>query len=186
MTLARLELIHFKAFSKYSIRFPSTAILIGPNNAGKSTIVSAIRSVALMLRHAQSRTADLWDDAPNGESLWVHWMELEDFAIGAENLRHEFHERETRLVADFANPELRLTAVWPTDMDGGYFFLSRSDGWQPSRPKELRNNTPSIGVLPVLTPIEYHEALLDENYVRKSFWGAVVQSTFPQSTAQRS
>src|SRR5438093_3002354 len=112
--------------------FPGFAVLVGPNNAGKTTITSALRSLSQMLRHGLHKTAARWDGGPRGEVLWVHWMEEDQFGIGLENLRHEFRDKETRLEIEFSDPDLRLVAIWPIE-DPPYFFF-RQGGWNPSRP----------------------------------------------------
>jgi ABC-type multidrug transport system fused ATPase/permease subunit len=49
--LKRLHLSQYKAFEKFDITFRSGQnILVGPNNAGKSTIIAALRLCALLMR----------------------------------------------------------------------------------------------------------------------------------------
>jgi len=47
-----LSLKNFKAFENFRISFDGDGYLVGPNNAGKSTVIAALRSVANMVRMA--------------------------------------------------------------------------------------------------------------------------------------
>ena len=47
-----LSLKNFKAFETFRVSFNGDAYLVGPNNAGKSTVIAALRSVANMVRMA--------------------------------------------------------------------------------------------------------------------------------------
>jgi predicted ATPase len=46
---------HFKAFETFTIRIRHFNILVGPNNAGKSTILTAFRILAAAVRTASKR-----------------------------------------------------------------------------------------------------------------------------------
>jgi recombinational DNA repair ATPase RecF len=53
--LRRLELFNFKAFDRFTLGFEGSSFIVGPNNAGKSTLIAAIRTCALMRRFAARR-----------------------------------------------------------------------------------------------------------------------------------
>ena len=46
---------NYKAFKNYSAAFSEFNVLVGPNNAGKSTILGALRILSEGLRKARSR-----------------------------------------------------------------------------------------------------------------------------------
>jgi predicted ATPase len=48
--LERVEIENYKAFRRYELALGSRVLLIGPNNAGKSTLVSALRLIAHLVR----------------------------------------------------------------------------------------------------------------------------------------
>jgi predicted ATPase len=56
--IERLQLRHFKAFSDFSIRFGDQCVLLGPNSAGKSTVIAALRTAAQMMRLARHPAAE--------------------------------------------------------------------------------------------------------------------------------
>ncbi len=53
--------IHFrnyKAFRDYSVSLNDFNVLVGPNNAGKSTVLGSLRILSEALRKAHSRTPE--------------------------------------------------------------------------------------------------------------------------------
>jgi hypothetical protein len=101
------------------------------------------------------------------------------FALVDENLRHEFSQEETRLVLHFRN-KARLTAVWPTSVGPptGFFFLQLGDGWNARSAADVRHNYPDVGVIPMLTPVEQQEELLDRDWVRRNQDGRLASRHF--------
>jgi predicted ATP-dependent endonuclease of OLD family len=59
--ITRLVVDNFKGFGRFSVAFSGDAYLVGPNNAGKSSLISALRFAAHMLPLSLTRTADIDD-----------------------------------------------------------------------------------------------------------------------------
>jgi hypothetical protein len=177
--LRRVEFWNFKAFERFTLNLQGSAYIVGPNNAGKSTIIAAVRTGALMLRWASRRNPI--DVVRHRDSeYYAHTIASGQFALVDENLRHEFRERETRLVLHFLN-KARLTAVWPEDEDargGGFFYLEQGDGWNLRTAAEVRQTYPELGVIPMLTPLEQQEAVLEREYVRRNVDGRLASRHF--------
>lgn len=177
--LKRVEFWNFKAFERFTANFQGSAYIVGPNNAGKSTIIAAVRTGALMLRWASRRNPT--DVIRYRDSEYYGYsITPGQFALVDENLRHEFRERETKLVLHFLS-KAKLTAVWPEDEDergGGFFFLEQSDGWNPRTASDVRRTYPELGVIPMLTPLEQQEAVLDREYVRRNIDGRLASRHF--------
>jgi hypothetical protein len=110
--ITRLRLKSFKGFQDFTIRFGAKSVLVGPNSAGKSTVIAAVRSAAAMLRHARARKPVGY--RMDGANSWnAYDLDSDRFELETENLRFEFHsESETRLDLSFS-AGARLTAVWP-------------------------------------------------------------------------
>jgi len=95
--LASLGLTNFKAFERFDLRLPDGDVyLVGPNNAGKSTLLAAARSAALMVRQAQRLRAE-HQRKIDGVLQYGHLFGSEQIGLVEENLRHEFIQEETRL-----------------------------------------------------------------------------------------
>src|ERR1700682_572379 len=115
--LKSLRLHHFKAFENYQIRFHDSAYLVGPNNAGKSTIISVLRGASQMLRHAGRWRADVVGTSA-GLNHRGYSFPASRFGLVDDNVQHEFIPGESRVEVTFTN-DARLVMVWPeTDWPG--------------------------------------------------------------------
>jgi AAA domain, putative AbiEii toxin, Type IV TA system/AAA ATPase domain len=175
----RLDLINFKAFEKFRIDFRDDAFLVGPNNAGKSTILAALRAGAYMARLAYRRQAT---DALQVDGVGRFGWNFSGDAVRLidENLRHEFHQTETRLVLHFSSGAT-LNAIWPApdeDEPTTGFFYIRDQDVTLRRPAQVRQVVPTIGVVPVLAPFEHTERLLSDDYIRDSRDGRLASRHF--------
>lgn len=48
--IRRMDLENFKAFDRFTVHFRDQTVLVGPNNAGKSTLIAALRACAGAVR----------------------------------------------------------------------------------------------------------------------------------------
>src|SRR3989442_538137 len=107
-----LVLQNFKAFQRLNLPLEGqVSVLVGPNNAGKSTAISALRSAAAMTRIAfrknpSTRPKDL------GYSVWGYPFTSAQQQLDDENLRWDFRQQEVRLELEFTSG-LSLRAIWP-------------------------------------------------------------------------
>jgi predicted ATP-dependent endonuclease of OLD family len=164
--IQRVEVDHFKAFERFTLYLRGDALLAGPNNAGKSTLIAAIRTIAKMSRFAAQRNASE-NVVDKGYRAVAHAFPYGRFGLVEENLRHEFRDEEARITAFFRNGT-RLTAVWPPDpttLDPFFYVLDGDIAL--SAAKDVRSVLPSIGTIPVLSPIDHQEAVLTSpRYIR--------------------
>ena len=73
--LTFLKLENFRCFSNHEVVFSPLCLLVGQNNAGKSTIIDALRLVSLVTsRYRTSNYSEVppWLDAPNGRGDLLH------------------------------------------------------------------------------------------------------------------
>jgi predicted ATPase len=146
-----LDLSNFKAFERFTVNFRTTSFLAGPNNAGKSTIIAALRACTYMLRQAKrKRPTEVFVDR-RVEVLGYSFFS-EQMALVDENLRHELRENESRLILRFG-PQTSLTAVWPLETrDSTPFYYLKAEGISVHTSREAAERFPSIGIVPILSP----------------------------------
>jgi energy-coupling factor transporter ATP-binding protein EcfA2 len=175
--LQRVEVQNFKAFERFSLRTRGDTYLAGPNNAGKSTLIAALRSCAYMLRIAQRRhPTDTFQDGST--EVMGYYFNSAQVALVDENLRHEFRDLECRIVVHFARNR-RLTAVWPVESDpnGPYFFLQVS-GYAVTTARDAALEFPRLGVVPILSPIDQREGVRTPKYIRENIDGRLTSRHF--------
>jgi hypothetical protein len=86
-----------------------------------------------------------------------------------ENLRHEFRTVETRLEVRF-DDDSKLTALWPAEegrsRPTGFFALRHHDV-AVTRAARVAEVFPSIGLVPVLSPLDQEERVLSPKYLQQ-------------------
>ena len=140
----KLTLENFKAFEKFTVWFKGDTMLVGPNNAGKSTIIAALRAGANMVRLASRTKADDHLDLGSGRVPVGYWFQPEQVGLIEENLRHEFHQVDTKLQIQFSD-DAQLDAVWPVDEDGAGFVYLRHRDVNLREPRYVRPAFPGSG-----------------------------------------
>ena len=94
--IQRVNLRDFMAFERFRLDLHGDAFLAGPNNAGKSTLITAIRVAAQMVRIAVRRNpTETFQDGR--EQVLGYSFTSSQVGLDAPNLRHEFREVETRM-----------------------------------------------------------------------------------------
>ncbi|MGI8428485.1 MAG: ATP-dependent nuclease [Solirubrobacteraceae bacterium] len=167
--IKQLQLVNFKGFERFRVNFSDESFLVGPNNAGKSTIIAALRVAAQMVSHAKRRPPSITAD--DGDLVVpAHSFPPGRFTLVEENLRHEFRQVETRLELRFRN-DARLTAVWPAPTEEqpepqGFFYITSGAGVRLRTPATARAAVPDLAVLPILSPVEHEEQRLSPDHVR--------------------
>lgn len=188
--ITRLHLKRFKAFQEFRVSFGAKTILVGPNSAGKSTIIASLRTSAAMVRYARARKPDGY--RMDGANSWLAYdFDGGRFDLDEENLRYEFHnEADTRVQVAFEKGA-QLTAFWPAeDLDADddsevsgipHYRLTlstRGERTQPRGPGEVKRMFPSLAVIPPLTPLDQRERLLEPGYVKANLSGRLSSRHF--------
>lgn len=175
-----MRLSNFRAFAAFTITFGDGAYLVGPNNAGKSTLLTALRTANVLLRHAYRRKADLVM-VDSDISYHAYPVSLREFPALRDSLRHEFGSEETRMELTWTNGS-RMVAVWPEGDDfeptDSFFYLLQGSGFPIRSPQDARKYFPELGVIPVLGPVEHTEDLLNADYINQNISGRLSSRHF--------
>jgi predicted ATPase len=91
MQIKQLHLTNFRAFKSATIPFAPITILVGPNNAGKSSVLSVLRLLSQTLRSVDPQTT----------------MLLEGFGVYRDIVYENDNRREIKIKLDFEDQEKR-------------------------------------------------------------------------------
>ncbi len=177
--LKSLRVRNYRTFPNFSISFRQGAYLMGPNNAGKSSLLTSLRLAQTLLRHAWSRRTSQVREH-RGATYQCYPANLRDYPALAESVRHEFGSAETTVELTW-DDESRLTVVWPDwdrEDDEPFFYLKRGDGFVVTTPAQARAHFPRLGIIPPLGPVDHSEALLEDQYVRSNIESRVASRHF--------
>ena len=169
--IKRLKLQRYKGFESFHVSFGRNSILVGPNNAGKSTIISALRLCAAAVGHARRRNAtEVFSDSERSVTGFrLNALAKRDSAgFVAENVQHEFRDEVSRLELEFSS-KAKLFIVWPRRDEGSpFFFLEKLPGIISRTAAAAKEATNSIGIVPTVVPIDQREQARSEDYIREN------------------
>lgn len=153
----------FKAFKDFSLRLRHFNILVGPNNAGKSTVLTAFRILAAGIRRAQAKRPTLIH-GPAGTTL-AYAIDLEALSVAEENLFHDYDDDQYAAVRFGLSDESALTLYFP-ERGVGYLIADSAKG-TVTRPAEFKESFQCpVGFVPILGPVEHNERLYESEAAR--------------------
>lgn len=162
VTITSVEFRNFKALKYYSLKLNNMNILVGPNNSGKSTIISAFRVLEVGIRHANNKKPTLVP-SPTGERFGYS-LSPEIIPMALENVHTDYEDVDTTVTFRLSNNN-KLILFFP--IGGGCYLLTETTGKQVTSPNLFKTNFPiKICIVPVLGPIEQNETILSKDTVR--------------------
>jgi energy-coupling factor transporter ATP-binding protein EcfA2 len=159
-----IKFINFKALSNYSISLQGMNILVGPNNSGKSTIISAFRILDVALRKARSKKAERVP-IPSGVGFG-HRVPKENISVSLENITTNYIKEDSRVEFNLTNKN-KLILFFP--YDDGCVLTWETLGASVSSPAKFKQEFPiDIQVVPVLGPLEHDESTVTRDTVKSA------------------
>ena len=153
----------FKAFRSFSLHLRQFNILVGPNNAGKSTAIAAFRILASAMRKANSRKPEIVK-GPKGQ-VYGYSIDLSDASVAEENIFYNYDETEPASVIFKLSNGNELELFFPEI--GTCHLIARTLGRSVQSPSYFRSQfNCGIGFVPILGPVEQHERLFDQEAAR--------------------
>jgi len=147
---------NYKAFRNYTVSFSDFNILVGANNAGKSTVIGAFRILAEGIRKAQARKAEYSDAI--ALRCYGYFVNLKDLPVSTENIFTNYDDSEPAVVEFKISNGNKLKLIFP---EQDICFLVCETAGRPIRtPSEFNKAYDlSVSFVPVLGPVEHNEEL---------------------------
>ncbi|QLE39146.1 hypothetical protein FD723_00560 [Nostoc sp. C052] len=160
-----IKFSNFKALRDYSINLQGMNILVGPNNCGKSTIISAFRILDVALKKARSRKAERVP-IPSGSFALGHRIPEENISVSLENIPTNYNNEDSKIEFNLTNKN-KLILFFPNE--GGCFLSWETRGTIVSTPAKFKDEfSLNVQVVPVLGPLEHNEIIVTEDTVKSS------------------
>ncbi len=140
-------------------------ILVGPNNCGKSTVISAFRILEVGLRLAFSRrTTQI--PSYNGGHTFGHRIPVDHIPVAIENVHTDYNEIDSKIEFRISNGN-KFILHFP--IDEGCLLSWETRGSDIRTPGLLKRAFPiQIQVIPVLGPLEHEEIVRTEDTVKRA------------------
>lgn len=160
----RVGFSRFKAFEKFTLHLRNFNILVGPNNAGKSTILAAFRILASALRKATSRKPEVVS-GPQG-SVYGYIVDLGAISIAEENIFYNYDDSQPASIRFTLSNKNELLLFFP-EAGSCHLIVTNNGGKTPHSPKEfVRHFNCPIGFVPILGPVDHNEILYEKEAAR--------------------
>lgn len=159
----RVEFRNFKAFKSFTLHLKHTNILVGPNNAGKSTILAAFRILAAALRRAASRRPSIVH-GPNGD-VRGYVVDLSPISVSSENLFFNYDDSEPAQVIFTLSNGYQLTLFCAEQ--GSCVMIADANGKVLETPSAFKKHFDcAVGFVPILGPVEHDELAYEKEAAR--------------------
>jgi hypothetical protein len=165
--IEQIRLSRYRGYSRFQANLLPHAFLVGPNSAGKSTIIEALTLAEKCLRLARRRAPSVKIRLDQGYRRGYvipspQADELDD------PVRYEFGTDEACVSVTWSTGA-SLHMLWPEEDEygrtEGVFWLESVPGTQAEF-KSVRDRFTPIFVVPVVTPLDPIEELKSETYVK--------------------
>ena len=166
--LSTLLIENFRCFDRHEIDFERISVIVGANNAGKTTVAEALRLVSIVT----SRYKSLSYRSPPA------WLDLPKRNLGCQPATDGLESRLETLFHRYGGPPARITATFApvatVDIYIGpeaqmYATINAvGDGQVKSKSDARRIALPTVSILPQVAPLPRTERMLDRNYVKRA------------------
>lgn len=164
--LSELIITNFKCFRSHTIPFRPLTIVVGRNNAGKSTIVEALRLVSLVankFQHLPIREVPTWLDIPSVNRGVA--PSLENQNIDFSGVFHRYGDPPATIMARF-DSGASITVYIGGEKQIHAVVKDPKRSVVVSRNHAMRLDLSPIGILPQISPVSSKETILVPEYVR--------------------
>ena len=165
LRITSVRFTRYKAFREYSLALEKVNILVGPNNAGKSTAIGAFRILAEGIRKAKAKSPTLVE-GPLGQTRGYS-LSLENIPIARENIFHDYRDDKPASVSFRLSTADSLTLFFPER--GVCNLICETNGRLITSPAAFKGRFPlDVGLVPILGPVEHEEQVFQKEAAREA------------------
>lgn len=171
--LTRLTLQKYRGFENHTIKLKGVTIVVGRNNAGKSTLVEALRLISIVTERINGlpfQDPPAWTDLPLVERGAK--PQTDSLRIDFSTVSHQYAEAPAIVEAHFDSGE-RIKFYINAGGQSHVLIWKRSGRPLRTRPVAQKASFPSIHILPQLAPLARTERILSEDYVRENLYSTL-------------
>jgi energy-coupling factor transporter ATP-binding protein EcfA2 len=166
--LVELRLKNFRGFEDHTVPVRPTTLIVGRNNAGKSSLVEALRLLSLITRRFRTvvyHPAPSWGNIPRRE--YGIRPSLTGLEINFSTLFHRYGEPPALIEATFDNQTGIRIYIGGQDKIHAV-VLNANGSIIKDKSAAMRLDLPTVEILPQIGPLEENETVLSSDYVRSA------------------
>ncbi|RWP72503.1 ATP-binding protein [Mesorhizobium sp.] len=163
--LRHIRLTNFRKFDAYSIPLKGGNIFVGPNNAGKSAVIDAIRIVDSCFRYARLRVPQVLQ-LDGGEVFDGHLIPENRIPVNLSHSTHNYNEDDAVLEFTHVNGARAVVLINP---ERPVRFYIDADGRRLNSVSHFAGAFPiHFLIVPTLAPLEQEERWVEDETIRRS------------------
>ena len=171
--LTRLTLQNYRGFGKHTINLKDVTIVVGRNNAGKSTLVEALRLISIVTERINGipfQNPPAWTGLPLVER--GARPRTDSLKIDFSTVFHQYGEAPAIVEAHFDFGE-RIKFYINARGQSHVLIWKKNGRRLRTRPVAQKTSFPSLHILPQLSPLASTERILSEDYVKEHLYSTL-------------
>lgn len=165
--LRTLHLKNYRCFDDHIVTFHAGTVVVGRNNAGKSTIVEALHLVAAIV----NRKAASFLQPPGHSELSPFQRcivpKTGHLGINLQTAFHRYGDPPAIITATFTG---NATVTLYVHKEGVHATVGGPKGWVTTTTGFLGLQIPHINILPQVAPIQAEETYLRDEYINENYY----------------
>jgi hypothetical protein len=173
-----LKLENFRCYLDHTVSFKRTTIVIGRNNAGKSTLVEALRLVAIVASRYKSIPYHYPDELSYIPRREVGASpSLKGLEFNFQSVFHRYGDPPAIITAMFDNDTSIKIYVAGEEKIHAVIFDSNGHIAR-SRSEANKIEIPQVGIMPQVAPVTREEVVLTDDYVKSAISSHLYSAAF--------
>jgi energy-coupling factor transporter ATP-binding protein EcfA2 len=162
--ITNIKFKNYKSFVNFSVSLNDFNILVGPNNAGKSTIIGSLKILSEGIRKANSKKPEKIS-GPDGLQIFGYQIDLKQVPVATENVFHNYDDSIPAIIRFKLSDGSILQIYFPSQ--GICYMNYECSNLIITSPKQFKENVPlEIGYVPILGPVDHEERLFQKEAAR--------------------
>ena len=173
-----LQLINFRCFSEHEIEFEKVSVVVGENNAGKTTVSEALRLVSIVserYKYLNYRTSPRWLNLPSRYYGCI--PSLKGLQINFDTIFNGYGDPPAEIIALFSNGE--KIHIYLGAEERIFSIIEDSNGnIIKSKAQALKLKIPQVSIMPQVAPLAKVEKVLNSDYVQGAMSSSMASQHF--------
>jgi len=164
--LKSIQFTNYRCFLDHELPLNKETIVVGKNNAGKSTIVEGLRLLAVITQRHKNlafRKVPEWIEIPSSHR--GVGVSLAGLNISWQNIFHRYQDPPARIFATFSNGYKLTVHIGPDKKT--HAVIQKSNNHVVGDKVQAKDaKLPQLSVLPQISPLQKEENVLATDYVK--------------------
>lgn len=164
--LTKLRLQNFRGFERHELPLREMTVVVGRNNAGKSTVVEALRLISIVVSRYRRLTFHPGPDwCGAGRVSYGVRPSLRNTELNFDGMFYHYSDPPAVVTGEFASGESVM--VYVADEERIHAVIRDKKGRiVRNRAESKQVELPTVGIMPQVAPLQKREVVLNADYIR--------------------